>query len=175
VSSSELCLTREIAGRVTLPCGMKLREAPALTESAVGASSGREASAEAGSGANRDSPAKTDVVAIAKSPEVDRGKGTRGRAGDEGDISIWLLSPGCLRRASSPPFNFGTYDERGDSLEVLFRGTRDGLLAPIGGEGVLDSRLDAGLGCLSRSLVKEECLGTGKSVVVVDTVSTLCR
>ncbi len=58
---------------------------------------------------------------------------------------------------------------------MLLRGTRAGLLAPVGGEGVLDSRLDDGLGCPSLSRFRDTCLGTGKSAVVVDTVSTLCR
>lgn len=176
MSNSELYLPRGNAGRPAPDCDEMSRRMLPLAESAVMASSGRATSTEAGSGANRDSPAvPVPVDAITESPEVNRGKGTCGNAGAEGDISIWLLSPGCLRWASSTPFNLGTYDGLGDVLEVLFRGARDGLLAPVGGEGVLDSRLDDGLGWPSRSLFNEECLGTGKSVVVAETVSTLCR
>lgn len=72
-------------------------------------------------------------------------------------------------------FNLGTYEARGEGLEELLRGTNMGLLIPDGGEGVLDSRLDDGLGCLSLSLLKEECLGSKTVGVVVATVSTLCR
>lgn len=124
------------------------------------------ASGDTRSGANRDGSA---VPVLAKSPEVDRGKGTRGPRsagpGAEGDVSIWSLSALCLyeldTRASSKPFSLGTYDGRGEGRELLFRGARAGLIAPVGGDGVLDSRLEDGLGCLS--LLREECLGIGSS------------
>ena len=114
-------------------------------------------------GANRE---VSVALVFAKSPDVDRGKGTRGRPGTGDVVSIWSLSPLCLyeldTRASSTPFNFGTYDARGEGRELLFRGAKGTLLAPVGGEGVLDSRLDDGLDCFS--LVREECRGTGSSM-----------
>lgn len=171
VSNSELYLLRGSTGRAARPFGEMLRELP-IAESPAAASPEVPTSEDVESGANRDIPA---VPAFPRSPEVDRGKGTRGAAGAEGDVSIWLLSPVCLRLGSSVPLSLGTYDARGEGLEVLLFGTRDGLLAPVGGEGVLDSRLDDGLGCPSLSRFKEVCLGTGKSAGVVETVSTLCR
>ncbi len=107
VSNSELYLARGTTGRAAPEYGETLRELP-TAESPVAASSVTVIGEEAGSGANRDNPAVPGVVAIPRSPEVDRGKGTRGAAGAEGVVSIWLLSPVCLRLGSSTPLSLGT-------------------------------------------------------------------